>query len=221
MWYTTALYMSDLTIDKEIAEQANRGVLLVLTGPTAAGKDTVIAKLIEEDPSIIKIVTTTSRAKREGESEGHPYHFISRDEFEQLIADGAFFEWVEFRGELYGTQKKTLLEALAKGVTVIWKIETKGVKNIQEKIRSMVPRVVFVFITAESVPEMNRRVMKAEGEKGAAIRWNEPLVVWELKQYQDCDYLVVNRNNQSDRAVKELKAILEAKRLEIVDKRHG
>lgn len=212
--------MGELKIDKEIREQRHRGVLLVITGPTAAGKDTVIAKLLERDPSIVRIITTTSRPLREGESEGHPYHFISRGEFEQLIADGAFFEWVEFRGELYGTQKKTLLDALQKGVTVIWKIETKGVKNIQEKIRRMVPRVVFVFLTGGSIQQMHQRVAKFESNATGQMRWNEPLVIWELKQYQDCDYLVVNNDNQLDAAVEQIEAILCAKRLEIIDKTH-
>ncbi len=67
---------------------------------------------------------------------GTPYHFVSREQFEQLIAEGAFFEWVEFRGELYGTQKKTLQDALATGNGVIWRIEAKGVKNIKRKNKS-------------------------------------------------------------------------------------
>jgi len=208
--------MSLLPIESEISDQANRSLLLVLTGPTAAGKDSLIGSLVEHDPSIVKITTTTSRAFRDGESEGHPYHFISRDEFERLIAEGAFFEWVEFRGELYGTQEKTLVDALSQGVTVIWKIETKGVKNIQEKIRQMVPRVVFVYLTGESIEEMKKRVMSIEGQEGAKIRWNESLVIWELKQYTDCDYLVVNKHNLLSEAVADIEALLRAKRLQIV-----
>lgn len=208
--------MNQLPIDQEILDQSHRGVLLILTGPTAAGKDTIIAKLVERDPSLIKIVTTTSRKMRDGETEGHPYHFVSREEFERLIAEGEFFEWVEFRGELYGTQKKTLHDALAKGVTVIWKIETKGVKNIHAKISQMVSRVVFIFLTGESISEMKARVLQAEGQAGAQVRWNESLVIWELKQYQDCDYLVVNKHNRINQAIEEIEAILRAKRLEII-----
>lgn len=208
--------MTQLPIDTEILDQTKRSVLLVLTGPTAAGKDSLIGSLSKHDPSIVKITTTTSRALRPGESEGHPYHFISRDEFERLIAEGAFFEWVEFRGELYGTQEKTLVDALSQGVTVIWKIETKGVKNIQEKIRQMVPRVIFVYLTGESIEEMKKRVMDIEGEEGARIRWNESLVIWELKQYTDCDYLVVNKHNLLAEAVADIEALLRAKRLQII-----
>src|SRR5688572_16004324 len=104
--------MIEKTVDQEAESQKKRGVLLVLTGPTGAGKDTVFKKLQEKDPSIIKIITTTSREPRNGESEGNPYYFLTRDEFEKKITEDAFFEWVEFRGELYGTQKKTLMDAL-------------------------------------------------------------------------------------------------------------
>jgi guanylate kinase len=208
--------MIPLPIDREILDQSHRSVLLVLTGPTAAGKDSLIAQLVKHDPSLVKITTTTSREKREGESEGHPYHFKSRDEFEKLIAEGAFFEWVEFRGELYGTQKKTLMDTLAQGVTVIWKIETKGVKNVQDKIRLMVPRVVFVYLAGESVEEMRQRVMESEGEAGAKVRWNESLVIWELKQFTDCDYLVINKHGKLSDAVSDIEALLRAKRLQII-----
>lgn len=209
--------MIPLPIDIEILDQSHRSVLLVLTGPTAAGKDSLIAQLVKHDPSIVKVTTTTSRNKREGESEGHPYYFKTREEFERLIAEGAFFEWVEFRGELYGTQKQTLIDALSQGVTVIWKIETKGVKNIQEKIRQMVPRVIFVYLTGESIEEMKQRVMQSEGEAGAKIRWNESLVIWELKQYTDCDYLVVNKHEKLSEAVADIEALLRAKRLQILE----
>ena len=132
---------------KEVRAQQKRGVLLILTGPTGAGKDTVFAKLLEQNPKIVKITTTSSRDKRETESEGNPYYFIPRSEFEQKIADGAFFEWVEFRGHLYGTQKATLQKALETGEDIIWHIDAKGVKNIKEKVKEMVDRSVFVFLT--------------------------------------------------------------------------
>ena len=208
--------MDQLPILEEVAKQKNRGVLLVLTGPSGARKDTVLSKLQERSPQMIKIVTTTSRAMREKESEGHPYHFVSRDQFEELIAEGAFFEWVEFRGELYGTQKKTLLDALKDGHDVIWKIEAKGVKNIKDKIKQMVPRVVFVFLTTDSVDTMRNRVRQDEGEEGAKTRFNEPLVVWEMKQYEDCDYLVANKDHDLDATVSSIEAILQSKRLQVI-----
>ncbi len=207
--------MSKQPIAHEIDNQKKRGVLLILTGPTGAGKDTVLSYLQKDNPQIVKITTTTSRQKRTNEIEGNPYYFISRAQFEQLIAEGAFFEWVEFRGALYGTQKKTLMEALEKGVDVVWRIDTRGVKNIKEKVKNHVKRSVFVFLTAGSVAMLRKRVEKDEGVTHSN-RWNEPLVLWEMEQYDDCDYLVVNDDNNLEKTGHYIKAIMQAKRLEIL-----
>lgn len=206
--------MGNVHINDEIADQATRGVLLVLTGPTGAGKDTVFKHLMDKNPSIEKVVTTVSRSKRETESEGHPYYFIDRADFEQKIADGAFFEWVEFRGHLYGTQKETLEKALATGNDVIWHIDAKGVKNIKEKVKEIFPRSVFVFLTAPTVDVLKTRVQNDE-QHMVHHRWNEPLVVWEMEQYDDCDYLVVNEDGNLEKTVGKVEAIIEAKRQEI------
>ena len=208
--------MNQKSVFQEVEEQEKRGVLLVLTGPTGAGKDTLFAKLMQNDSSIIKVTTTTSRLKRDIEQEGNPYYFIGREAFESLIAQGAFFEWVEFRGELYGTQKKTLQDALSKGVDVIWHIDAKGVKNIKEKVKEMTNRSAFVFLTASSIDVLEKRVKKDEGEKGIVHRWNEALVSWELEQYDDCDYVVVNENDQLDKTIIRVKAIMNTKRMEIL-----
>lgn len=208
--------MNHVPITTEIEDQKKRGVLLVLTGPSGSGKDTLIGELHAANPAIKKVITTTSRAMRDGEEEGKPYHFITREHFEQLIAQEAFFEWVEFRGELYGTQKKSLTEALASGGDAIWKMEAKGIKNIKDKIKQTIARSIFVYVTAPDVETLKARVYKAEGEEKAHLRWNESLVVWEMKQYEDCDYLLVNDEGKLQNATSQLQAIIEAKRREIL-----
>lgn len=209
--------MNKKTVDQEADDQKKRGVLLVLTGPTGAGKDTVFKKLQEKDKKVIKIITTTSREPRKGEQEGNPYCFLSRDAFEKKIIEDAFFEWVEFRGHLYGTQKKTLTSALEKNVDVIWRIEAKGVKNIKEKVKKMVSRVVFVFLTAP-VAVLKHRVQKDEGDAKFNTRWNQSLVVWEREQYGDSDYLVFNEQDNLEKAVEDIRSIMKAKKLEIIDR---
>src|SRR5260221_10441597 len=104
--------MDKKPLGDEIADQQKRNVLLVLTGPSGSGKDTVIYELLKQNSNIKRIVTTTSRPIREHEKEGEQYHYVSREKFEKFIAEGAFLEWVEFRGELYGTQKQTFLDTM-------------------------------------------------------------------------------------------------------------
>src|ERR1700704_2736721 len=120
---------------EEIESQKTRNILLVITGPSGSGKDALIDTLIKERPNTTKIITTTTRAMRENESQGNPYNFVTREEFERLIGEHAFYEWVEFRQDLYGTQKQTIEESLASGRDIIWKIEAKGIKNIKHKIK--------------------------------------------------------------------------------------
>ena len=202
-------------IQEEITEQKNRGVFLVLTGPTASGKDALLTKLQERIPDAIRIITTTSREMRPGESEGKPYYFLSREEFEQKIANHEFFEWVEFRSHLYGTQKKTIEDAVSTNKDVILKIEAKGVKNIKDKVKHLSSRSVFIFLTASTIETLEKRVR--EDEKGIKTeRWNESLAFWEMEQYEDCEYLVVNDNGNLEKAVEGVLAITNAKRLEVI-----
>lgn len=204
------------TIQEEIKNQENRSVFLVLTGPSGAGKDTVLPLLQKSLPNVARIVTTTSRPMRPGESEGAPYHFVTRDEFEKRIADHRFFEWVEFRGNLYGTQKDEIESALKSNADVILKIETKGVKNIKEKVRKMTDRAIFVFITTTDIKTLEERVKKTDNGDDKN-RWNESLVAWEMEQYDDCDYLVDNENGELDKTVEKIKGIIETKRLQVIN----
>lgn len=201
------------SLSEEIVSQHSRGVLLILTGPSGAGKDVVLDKILSHRPNTIKIITTTSRLPRPNETDGHPYHFVTREAFETMIGTGEFFEWVEFRGEFYGTTKKTLNDALASGHDVVWRIDVKGVKNIKDKVKKMTERAVFVFLTAPSMKILEQRVQNAPGD--TSMRWNPSIVSWEMSQFDDCEYLVVNEENSLDKTVDSIVAIMDAKRHEI------
>lgn len=202
------------SIWEEIEEQETRKVLTLLTGPTGAGKDALYKKLKEKLPDLVRIITTSSREKRPNEEEGNPYFFVSQKRFEEMIKNDEFFEWVEFRGKYYGTQKAIINDALRSGRDVIWMIETKGAVKVKENIKAIKNNVVYIFLTAPNKEEMEQRVMR--DEKNPENRWKPSLVDYDLSQYENYDYLVVNEPDRLDEAVDKVISIIEAKRMEIL-----
>lgn len=198
----------------------------MLTGPTAAGKDTVMRKLLDTRPNLVQMVTTTSRPMREGEKEGVDYHFVTREEFEKLLADDQLAEWVEYLGHYKGGQKKHLEEVLATGKDVIWRIDVRGVKNIRPTIENMVEdpsspvkSAVFVFLAPPTLESIEAR-MKARGSENEET-WKQGLnlATWELEQYDDCDYLVINEDDQVEDAVNAVGCIIDSTRNRVISQK--
>lgn len=185
-----------------------RGVLLVLSGPTCAGKDAVMRQLLERNSNLIRLVTTNSRPKREEEIEGVDYYFVSREEFEKLISEGAFFEWVEYRGEYRGGQMKHVVEAFDSGKDVIWRIETKGVKNIYEKVKEQFSNSAFVMLTAP-ISVLRRRAEKRKTEDQEWTNWSMDMAKWEMDQKENFDFVVENKEGQLKETVKKIETIME------------
>ncbi len=189
-------------------------ILIIISGPTCSGKDTVMRELLKRNKNIRRLVTTNSRPKRLDEQEGIDYYFIMRNEFERLIAQEAFYEWVEYRGEYRGGRKKHVNEALASGKDVIWRIDVRGVKNIYEKVKKEVPNSVFIFLT-ESLEVLKKRMAKRATENHKWKTWSVNMAIWELKQYQDFDYLVKNKEGKLNQTIRQIEDIIEAERLKI------
>src|SRR3989339_1079946 len=159
-------------VSEELVRQTKRGVLLVLSGPSGVGKDTVMLQLMDKYPNMQKLVTTNSRPKRKEEKDGYDYYFVDRDEFEKLIAEEAFFEWVEYRGHYRGGQKKHVAEALESGKDVIWRIDVRGVKNIREKVKEMFPHSVFVLLAVGDLETLRQRMLDRESESTQDLEWS-------------------------------------------------
>ena len=188
-----------------------RGVLLVISGPTCSGKDAVMRKLLERNKKMQRVVTTNSREMREDEVEGVDYYFVSRQEFEKLIAEEAFFEWVEYRGEYRGGQIKHVKEALESGNDVIWRIDVRGVKNIYKKVKEMVPNSVFVMLSS-SLKVLKSRSESRKTEEPEWENWSMNRAKWELNQKKDFDEVVVNKQGDLDGTVKKIEKIVEKAR---------
>ena len=185
-----------------------KGVLLIISGPTCSGKDAVMRRLLERNKSMQRLVTTNSRKKREDEKEGVDYYFVTRVEFERLIGDGVFFEWVEYRGEYRGGQQKHVLKALESGKDVIWRIDVRGVKNIYKKVKEMVPKSMFVMLRS-SIETLKKRSNDRQTEDEKWEDWGMDRAKWELDQAEDFDYVVRNKQDKLEETVVEIEKLVE------------
>jgi guanylate kinase len=199
----------------ELARAKKRGVLLVLSGPSGVGKDSVMIKLLEKNPNMEKLVTTNSRPKRDDEKNGFDYHFVTREEFEKLIAEEAFFEWVEYRGHYRGGQKKHVQEALDSGKDVIWRIDVRGVMNIKEKVSEMFPHSAFVMLAVTDLDILKKRMEERQSETQAELEWSVDMAMWEQRQWHHFDYVVENKEGKLEETVSDVLRIVEATRMKV------
>lgn len=200
--------------EKVFQAQKNKNFLIVVSGPSCSGKDSVARGLLKRNEKMSRLVTTNSRSKRKDEKEGWDYYFVSRQEFEKLIAQEAFYEWVEYRGSYRGTQKKHVLQALKTGRDVIWRIDVRGVKNIYERVKKEIPNSIFIFL-AESLPVLEKRMKKRATETKREFIWSINRAKWELNQYHSFDYLVFNIQGRLKETIGKVEHIIEAEKLKI------
>ena len=165
----------------------NKGRLIVFSAPSGCGKGTMLEEILK-DKSFAVSVSATTRAPREGEKDGVNYHFLSREDFEQRIADGKFIEHAEYCQNLYGTLSSEVDGRLQQGLNVILEIEPQGAMKIREKR----PDALFIFIAPPSVGELRRRLKKRGTESDEVIEERVSKAAWEISQAEKYDYIIVN-----------------------------
>ncbi len=170
-----------------------KGLLVVLSGPSGSGKDTVIKILRSKHAKLHYTVTTTTRAPRNGEVDWENYHFVTREEFAESIAQNAFIEWVEYNGNLYGTPRDQVIKALEEGKIVILKIEVRGAIAIKKTI----PHAVYVFITTPTEEELIERLKGRETDLHSDQKERLAIANDEVKEIPNYDYLIINHNDQA------------------------
>jgi guanylate kinase len=183
-----------------------RGLLIVISGPSGVGKDTLIKRLLDLDPNLRYSVSCTSRAPRPGEVDGVDYSFVSRDGFQQLIDENAFLEHATYNGNLYGTLIERVEREREAGHDIVLKIEVQGA----EQVRARVPDGVFIFLVPPSVDELVRRQMKRNTETSHDMTARRLIATREMEHASRYDHVVVN--DQLERAVAEILAIIHSAR---------
>ena len=187
------------------------GLVVVLSGPSGVGKDTVIEAIAKSGFQIHKVVTATTRAIRTGEIDGRDYHFLETEAFHRWREDGRFLEWAEIYGRFYGTPKAEVQSALARGQVVLLKIDVQGAAQIRRSI----PNAVYIFLGPENADDLIRRLERRGTESDAQFQRRIQHARWELEQAKDYEYLVINRHDQVACAAEQVKAIVVAERLRV------
>lgn len=180
-----------------------RGRLIVVSGPSGAGKDTLIGAALEAVPQLTLIASATTRAPRAGEVEGRDHVFLSREEFEQWIEDGRLLEWAEYSGNLYGTPQDSVEEQLEAGRSVILRIELQGARQIKKSL----DEAVMVFVRAPSLEETRRRLKSRATETDEALEFRMATAVREVAAREEFDHEVVN--DDRERASRAMISLLE------------
>ena len=185
---------------------ATPGLLFVLSAPSGTGKDTVIRRLKEQGVDLRLSVSVTTRAPRPHEVNGVDYHFISRDEYNTLLAQDELLEHAEVHGNWYGVPRKPARDWLAAGEDVLLKIDVQGAATVRQKV----PQAIFIFLAPHSLDELNLRLTARKSETQAERARRLADASHELEQQVWYDYLVINRQGRLDEAVEQVKAIITA-----------
>ncbi len=164
------------------------GRLIVLTGPSGVGKGTLMRSLLERYPELYYSVSVTTRSPRTGEIDGKNYYFISRNKFEQLVAQGEFLEWAEFAGNYYGTPREGVLKQISDGKMVVLEIELEGARQI----RSSFPSALSIFILPPSFEELEQRIRNRGQDSSEAIARRLQCAQEEIKAAEEFDIQIVN-----------------------------
>ena len=188
-----------------------RSLLLVLSGPSGTGKDAVLSRMKEAGYPLEYIVTVTTRPKRPGEKNNIDYHFVPPEKFQELIKNNELLEWANVYGNWYGVPKQPIKQALDKGQDVIVKVDTQGAATIKK----ILPQAVFIFLTPPSMEELTTRLKQRHTESPFDLALRLKTAEEELKQLPLFDYVVYNKQDNIDRAISDIQAIITAEKCRV------
>ncbi len=187
----------------------NRGNIIILSGPSGAGKGTIYHELLKNNPNLKISISMTTRKPREGETDGVEYFFVSEEEFKKEIENDAFIEYAIVHGNYYGTLKREVERDLDNGFDVILEIDIQGAINVKSKK----PDGIFIFIMPPSMKELKNRLIKRGTETKEKLVERFKNAYKEINEMTKYNYVVIN--DELDLAVKKVEAILIAERCRV------
>lgn len=168
----------------------NRGLLVVLSGPSGSGKGTVLKQAMQKNEQLELSVSVTTRAPRAGEIDGVNYYFLTPEAFQNLLAEDGLLEWAEFCGNFYGTPREKIEQRLNEGKDVVLEIEVQGAM----KVRAAFPDAVLIFNLPPSLEELKNRLTGRQTEPPEVVEKRLNTAVWEISQAENYGYVIVNDN---------------------------
>jgi guanylate kinase len=181
-------------------------LLIVISGPSGAGKDTVMQRMKERGLPFHFVVTATTRPQRPNEVDGRDYLFVSKDEFARMINEDELIEHAIVYGDYKGIPKQQVREALASGMDVVMRLDVQGA----ETVRKLAPEALLIFITTDSEEELVHRLETRKTETADALAIRIATARKELKRVEAFDYVIVNRDFHLDETVDAIRAIIDA-----------
>ncbi|MGH7028867.1 MAG: guanylate kinase [Stellaceae bacterium] len=185
-----------------------RGLLLVLSSPSGAGKTTIACRLVETDPSLILSVSVTTRPRRPGELDGRDYWFIDQRRFDEMVAGGELLEHARVFGNCYGTPRRPIEEALAAGHDIVGDLDWQGTQQLAKKVR---PDLVAVFVLPPSLAALEQRLRARAQDTDPVVAGRMAKSAEEISHWGEYDYIIVNDTIEG--SVAQARAIVTAERL--------
>jgi len=195
-----------MTADTDFIIHPPKPLLIVISGPSGVGKDSVLQRMKERKLPFHFVVTATTRKKRENEVHGMDYFFITHDEFARMIEEDELLEYAIVYGEYKGIPKQQVREALASGKDVVMRVDVQGAASV----RKLAQEALLIFLTTQSEEELVQRLMGRETETREGLKLRIATARQELKRIGEFDYVIVNSDCHLEEAVDTVIAIIEA-----------
>ncbi|MDN5352258.1 MAG: guanylate kinase [Clostridiales bacterium] len=165
-----------------------KGLLIVVSGPSGAGKGTICKELIHRDHDIVVSVSATTRAPRAGEIDGKSYHFLSKEAFETMIGSDSFLEYAQVYDNYYGTPKQFVIDRLEAGENVLLEIDIQGALQVKRKY----PEGIFVFVLPPSMKDLRHRIIHRGSETADSLEKRLSCAYSEIEYIKNYDYFIIN-----------------------------